>query len=92
MEVSKKKKTTTKKTGCSCFSVCDAHEEEKNLLLVGDQKHDEQCEGHRVTQVVFFSAAGDKRIHLAAQDGTWVNTKVCPRSLWETPAAPRLKN
>lgn len=69
MEVSKKKPNKIK-NWLQLLSVCDAHEEEKNILLVGDQKQDEQCEGHLVTQVVFFSAAGDKRIHLAAQDGT----------------------
>lgn len=40
-------------------------------LLVVDQKRDEQCEGRPAAQMVFFSTAGDKRIHLPAQDGTF---------------------
>lgn len=48
------------------------HVKEKKVspLLVIDQKQDEECEGRLVAQEVFFRTAGDKKIHLPAQDGT----------------------
>lgn len=57
-----------------------------------DQKQDEQREGRLVAQVVFFSTAGVKRIHLPAQDGTRVNIEARLRILRGASAAPRLQN